>query len=197
MKKNINLLKIKKRINMQSSIQYNLFKKFFLKNSNKEKVVFQKNQIKYFFHKSIKADEKIKTFNICNKIIKQIKISNFYINLLLISKKQTKKLNLKWKNSNLTTDILSFSTKTHYAFPKKIILLGDIAIFFNIIKVQSKIFNNTFEEELALLITHGLVHLFGFNHKKSINEKKTQQKIENKILFLSGFDKKSLICRNF
>ena len=50
--------------------------------------------------------------------------------------------------------------------------LGDIAISLEMAKLQSKIFKHTLEEEVFLLLTHGILHLLGYDHAKKNDEEK-------------------------
>ena len=57
--------------------------------------------------------------------------------------------------------------------------LGDIII--NLSKIKNKNNKNKFQEELNKLWVHGLVHLFGYQHKKE-KDFNTMSKIEKKYL---------------
>ena len=110
-------------------------------------------------------DRKIKKLNNKNKKFKK----SVYFTLLLSGEKEIKNLNRKFRNKNKATDVLSFPFYTKKELHKRLInekeiYLGDIIINLNKIKDKKKLKN--FKNELNNLWIHGLVHLFGYDHKK-------------------------------
>ena len=117
---------------------------------------------------------------------KELKKNNFFCTLLLSENKQIKNLNKKFRKKNKSTDILSFPFQTKNELKKilkkdKEIYLGDIII--NLKKINSKNKKKNFFIEFDRLWIHGLVHLFGYEHKKD-KDFKEMQRIENKYFNL-------------
>ena len=103
--------------------------------------------------------------------------------LLLSNNKSIKKLNKSFRNKNKSTDILSFPHQTKKELKKLSILnskiyLGDIIINFRKMNKSSELL---FKSHFNVLWIHGLVHLFGYDHKKDNNYKKMQI-VEKKFL---------------
>ena len=120
---------------------------------------------KYIKNPNSYIDRKIKKLNNKNKKIKK----SIYFTLLLSGEKEIKNLNRKFRKKNKSTDVLSFPFYTKKELRKKLIsekeiYLGDIIINLNEIKNKKKLKN--FKNELNNLWIHGLVHLFGHDHKK-------------------------------
>ena len=120
---------------------------------------------KYIKNPNSYIDRKIKKLNNKNKKFK--KSINF--TLLLSGGKEIKNLNRKFRNKNKATDVLSFPFYTKKELHKRLIYekeiyLGDIIINLNEIKEKKKLKN--FKTEFNNLWIHGLVHLFGHDHKK-------------------------------
>ena len=112
-------------------------------------------------------DRKIKKLNNKNKKFK----NSVYFTLLLSGEKEIKNLNRKFRNKNKATDVLSFPFYTKKELHKRLIhekeiYLGDIIINLNKINDKKKLKN--FKNKFNSLWIHGLVHLFGHDHK---NEK--------------------------
>ena len=123
-------------------------------------------------------DRKIKKLNNKNKKVKK----SVYFTLLLSGEKEIKNLNKKFRNKNKATDVLSFPFYTKKELHKRLInekeiYLGDIIINLNKIKDKKKLKN--FKNELNNLWIHGLVHLFGHDHKKE-KDFLAMKRIENK-----------------
>ena len=109
-----------------------------------------------------------KIFNF-NKKFRKYKNKKIFCTLLLSNGKVIKKLNKKFRKKNKSTDVLSFpfysKKELHDKLKKeKEIYLGDIII--NLEKIKKKESKN-FNLEFNKLWIHGLVHLFGYDHKKN------------------------------
>ena len=107
---------------------------------------------------------------------KFLKGNNKEFSLLLTSSKKMKNLNLKFKNKNKSTDVLSFPNNDKFLNTG---YLGDVAINFEIVDKRSK--NTNFNYEFDRMWVHGYLHLLGFDHKK-IKDFAKMSKIEKKIL---------------
>jgi len=96
-------------------------------------------------------------------ILKQLYLLNHEYSILLCNNSFIQELNNSYRKKNYPTDVLSFvfdkdSTQNIY--------LGDIIISTDKAQEQAIEYNIIYEEELARLIIHGLLHLIGFNHEK-------------------------------
>ena len=105
-----------------------------------------------------------------NKKQKDYKNKLLTCTLLLSEGREIKALNKKFRNKNRATDVLSFPFFDRKELKKKIenekeIYLGDIII--NINKIKFKKNSKKFQLEFNKLWVHGLVHLFGYDHKKN------------------------------
>ena len=126
-------------------------------------------------------DKKIELLNKKNKLHKK---NTLICSLLLSGAKEIKQLNKKFRKKNKSTDVLSFPFYEKNQLNNKIrkekeIYLGDIII--NLSQVKNKNNKIKFEEELDKLWIHGLVHLFGYDHKKDKDFSK-MLKVEKKFL---------------
>ena len=107
--------------------------------------------------------------------------------MLLSNTKAIKKLNSKFRKKNKSTDILSFPFYSKKNLKKKIknekeIYLGDIII--NLNKIRSKKNMKNFKLEFDKLWIHGLVHLFGYDHKKEKDYRKMNQVEKNYLKYI-------------
>ena len=121
-----------------------------------------------------------------NQKEKKLKKKQIFCTLLLSGDKEIKFLNKKFRRKNKATDVLSFPFQTDKELKKKLkleneVYLGDIII--NINKVKNKNDLKNFKREFDRLWIHGLVHLFGYVHKKEKDFKK-MWRIEKKYFEL-------------
>ena len=137
------------------------------------------NWLTYIKNPNSYLDRKISRLNLKDKKFSKKKI---FCTLLLSGNKEIKLLNKKFRKKNETTDVLSFPFQTKFQLREKLqnekeIYLGDIIV--NINKIKNKKFIKSFKIEFDRLWIHGLVHLFGHDHKKESDFLK-MTKIEKK-----------------
>ena len=112
--------------------------------------------------------------------IKTVKINlseNSEINFLLTSDKKIQKLNYKYRNKNLSTNVLSFPMMKKI---NGVMLIGDIAISNEKILKESKNFKTNKYSYLSKITVHGVLHLLGFDHQTE-KEFQKMDKYEKKI----------------
>ena len=122
---------------------------------------------KFLKEPNLYIEKKIKKLNKKNKIFKK---KNFFCTLLLSNNKKIQQLNKKFRNKNTSTDVLSFPFYEKSELKKKLkkdkeIYLGDIIVNYN--KILNKNNISGFKLEFDTLWVHGLLHLFGYDHKKN------------------------------
>jgi len=84
--------------------------------------------------------------------------------IAFVSDKTIRQLNRQFRGVDKATDVLSFPAEDDGAN------LGDIAISVDTAAVQAKENGLTFDEEVAQLILHGLLHLSGYDHETDNGE---------------------------
>ena len=141
------------------------------------------NWLNYIKKPDIYLDNKIKKLNLKTKEFKKKKI---FCTLLLSDSKEIKYLNKKFRKKNKSTDVLSFPFYSKKELKKKFkkekeVYLGDIII--NLNKVKKKNTKKFFQVEFDRLWIHGIVHLFGHDHKRD-KDFKRMNKIEKKYFDL-------------
>lgn len=80
-----------------------------------------------------------------------------------VSDKAIRELNRRFRGVDKATDVLSFPAE-------EVENLGDIAISVDTAARQAKENGLTFDEEVAQLILHGLLHLSGYDHETDNGE---------------------------
>ena len=140
-----------------------------------------------FFIKEKSWSRRLKKIKyIVNKVLKQKnelkfkKNINYYLNIVLMNDKEMKKLNLKYKKINKTTDVLTFISD-HKDQRDKISKYCYIIISSEMVKLYSKKNKLDFYDHFSHLLVHSFLHINGFLHKKKDDFKKMQN-IEIKIL---------------
>lgn len=112
--------------------------------------------------------------NQAKSILSYLKLSSSTeVSISFIDDSYMRELNLKYKDNNRTTDVLSF--------PQEGELLGDILISVDKATAQSEKLGHTFEQEVRRLVVHGILHLLGYDHKK-LKEARLMEEKEKEIL---------------
>tara|TARA_R110002124_G_scaffold38432_9_gene122030 strand:+ start:3038 stop:3448 length:411 start_codon:yes stop_codon:yes gene_type:complete len=86
------------------------------------------------------------------------------INYIFCSDDYLNKLNVDFLDHDTLTDIISFD----YSVGKE--LHGDIYISVDRVKENAKDFNIEFEDEIARVIIHGVLHYCGYKDKSDVDE---------------------------
>ncbi|MEG3586176.1 MAG: rRNA maturation RNase YbeY [Actinomycetota bacterium] len=90
------------------------------------------------------------------------------LNLIFVSEERMSQLNLTHMGKNGPTDVLAFpidaDDPTDNDTPQ---LLGDVIICPVVARQNAKAQKKDFEEEIALLVLHGILHILGYDHAYS------------------------------
>ena len=136
-------------------------------------------------------NEELLIKNVIETVLKEEKvIQDLEIYVTLTNNEQIHKINLEQRNVDRPTDVLSFPMfeREEIKLLKEIskkeqYILGDIIVSIEKVKEQADEYGHSFKRELAYLITHGMLHLLGYDHM--IEEEKAQmRKREEEILGL-------------
>ena len=94
------------------------------------------------------------------------------LSVTFIDDVKMRELNREYRNIDRTTDVLSFPLQEG---PGEI-LLGDIIISIETSLRNSKRYGLEHEEEIIKLLVHGILHLFGYDHKKKKERDQMREK---------------------
>ena len=96
---------------------------------------------------------------------------NHELSVLLSDDKNIRALNKQYRGQDRATDVLSFSQNDEEEESKPSYhLMGDVVISAVTAKRQAAEHGLTLEEEIVLLLIHGILHLLGFDHERSNEE---------------------------
>lgn len=109
------------------------------------------------------------------------------IEFVLTDNESIQDLNRQFRNKDEATDVISFPYEEMPMTP-----LGSIVVSIEFAKEKANELGHKVEDEIALLFTHGLLHILGYDHEIDSGE---QREEEQRILSEFGLPK-SLIVRN-
>lgn len=118
--------------------------------------------------------------NRINIVLEYLDCQDSELSILLVSDAKIRKLNSRYRKIDKPTDVLSFPQENDDALP--VHLLGDIVVSAETAQKQAREHHLSFNEELVLLIIHGILHLLGMDHERSAKEAR-QMRQKTYILF--------------
>lgn len=98
------------------------------------------------------------------------------ISLVLVEAAEIRQLNKAYRRHDKVTDVLSFILE-----PKP--LVGEVVICLKQAEQQAKRHEHSLANELAVLMTHGFLHLFGYDHIK-LKDRLVMRPLEQAVLKL-------------
>ena len=109
-----------------------------------------------------------------------------FVELHSINKIESKNLNNDYFDKNYSTDVITLPIFKNYksllnSNLKENVILGDIFICKDELKINAEKYEKTLIEELQLVLVHGLLHLLGFSHNQETKLKKYEEKILSKL----------------
>ena len=112
--------------------------------------------------------------------------NNIFVELHSINKTESKALNIKYFKKNHSTDVITLPIFKDYknllkSNFKEVVVLGDIFISKEDLKINAKKYEKSLIEELQLVLVHGLLHLLGFSHNQETKLKTYEEKILSKL----------------
>jgi probable rRNA maturation factor len=112
---------------------------------------------------SIDSGLKDKLQSIVSLIFREEGLLDSEINLRILDDEEMKKLNHKFRNKNLTTNVLSFQSDDISIKHTKNI--GDIAISSEYVEREAVEEGKFFEDHMIHMLAHGVYHILGYDHQ--------------------------------
>ena len=119
-------------------------------------------------------DEKLNEIDELEKlgefIADYLKLDNICLSVIIVDNKTIRNINKKYRNIDRETDVISFALEDGEKVKFEMSNLGDIYISLDKAKSQAKEYNHSLKRELCFLLTHGFLHLLGYDHMNKEDE---------------------------
>jgi len=87
------------------------------------------------------------------------------LSIALVGEDKIRELNATYRGKDSVTDVLSFAFEAFEEEAEEVPqLLGDVVICPSVAARQAQEYGQTLNQEMALLLTHGILHLLGYDH---------------------------------
>ena len=127
--------------------------------------------INIFNETNEKLEEIDELNNLFPFLINYFSLDNVLCNVIIVDNETIHKINKEYRNIDRETDVISFALEDDKSMPEEDIrMLGDIYISIDKAKEQAKEYNHSLKRELCFLMTHGFLHLLGYDHMKKEDE---------------------------
>ena len=118
---------------------------------------------------------------IAQKILKELQLDNVELSITLTDNETIRQINRQWRKKDKPTDVLSFPIDEKppgYRYK----ILGDVVISLPFAKKQAEEIGISYEEEIIRLLTHGILHLLGYDHEGCPAEAKRMFELQDRIV---------------
>jgi probable rRNA maturation factor len=114
--------------------------------------------------------------NFLSRVRRELKLGRGDLNICFVNDHEIAQLNRKYRGKPKPTDVLSFPQNGNGNSAKRFTeipgtnFLGEIAISPQAARRNAKQFGRTLNEELRILMLHGVLHLMGYDHETDHGE---------------------------
>ena len=138
----------------------NIYENFELNLDEKKILQKSKKMFKFFI------DEKAVFEKSC---LVDYDLSSIYFDIVFCDNEKIHEINVEYRKKDRPTDVITFALFADSPKEERFIFdgeinLGEIIVSLDKTKEQANDKEHSFEEELYFLISHGLMHLLGFDH---------------------------------
>jgi probable rRNA maturation factor len=122
------------------------------------------------------------------RALAEVKLADNAASVCLVTDAQIAKWNTEYRGKPKPTDVLSFpaeGTLARRVKRGKGAYLGDIAIAPAVARRNARIYGRTFDQEMRILILHGILHLMGYDHETDTGQMERREKRLRRTLGIS------------
>ena len=131
-------------------------------------------------------DEINTLFDYVKYVVSKLKLEKCEFNIIIVDNDRIHEINKEYRNVDRVTDVISFALEDNMDVNyKDFRLLGDIYISIDKCYEQALEYGHSRVREICFLATHGILHLLGYDHMES-DEEKIMFQLQDELL--SGFD---------
>lgn len=111
--------------------------------------------------------------HLAERVLSAVGESRSELSLELTGDGRMQRLNREYRKKNRPTDVLAFPIR-EAVMPQKLYpvthMLGDVVISLPTVVRQAKEAGRSIDDELAMLLVHGVLHLCGYDHERNPQE---------------------------
>jgi probable rRNA maturation factor len=127
----------------------------------------------------------VRLLELAQRVLSAVGEAQSELSLDLIGDRRMQRLNREYRKQDRTTDVLAFSTREADVPTRHVCRtspLGDVVISLPTAIRQAQAVNRSVDEELAILLVHGVLHLCGYDHERNVREAERMSRQEQIVL---------------
>lgn len=105
-----------------------------------------------------------------NYLFNYMNIKDSVMSIIIVDNEKIHEINKQYRNIDRPTDVISFALEEDETIDEPFKTLGDIYISIDKVYEQAKEYNHSVKRELFFLVTHGFLHLLGYDHMTKEDE---------------------------
>ena len=116
-------------------------------------------------------------------VLSEVGESSSEMGLTFVGDRRMRRLNRQYRKQDRITDVLAFAMRdAHAPHASRLTPLGDVVISAPTAARQARQGKRSLDEEVAVLMVHGILHLCGYDHERSAKEARRMHRRERMIL---------------
>lgn len=115
-------------------------------------------------------------------ILARLGLADAELSILLTGDTEIHDLNLRYRDKDKPTDVLSFPQDAEDEIEGLPKILGDVVISVETTERQAAEKGHSFDRELTVLLIHGILHLIGYDHERGRKDATIMRSMEAKLL---------------
>ncbi len=116
------------------------------------------------------------------QILSMQKMNQGELGLVFVNNHRIRVYNRTYRGIDRATDVLAFSMREGPGGDLHPQVLGDVMISLEMVATEALLYERTREEQLIILLIHGILHLLGYDHTQSLAEAKRMERREKWLL---------------
>lgn len=128
-----------------------------------------------------------KVRQLAEKILSGLGCHGKELSILLVNDEEMAVLNRRYRSREGSTNVLAFAMSEGEGTGVHAYLLGDVVVSTETADREAQERGVTLEEEMTLLLSHGILHLLGYEHEDVPDEALRMQQKEREVLAALGF----------
>lgn len=131
-------------------------------------------------------DKEVEELSVLNDyvsyLVKKLELEKCEFNIIIVDNEKIHEINREYRNVDRETDVISFALEDNMDVEyQDFRLLGDIYISIDKCYDQALEYGHSRVREICFLATHGILHLLGYDHMESDDEK-VMFKLQDELL---------------
>ena len=113
------------------------------------------------------------------RILRLLDLEDCELSVALVGDREIRHLNGRYRSMDEPTDVLSFPADE--PLPSGPRVIGDVIISVEKAARQARQRHRSFEDELEVLLIHGILHNLGYDHERSPEDEREMRAMERRV----------------